>query len=49
MSKTAKPNDWETQMCLQKNRLVGRSYFVPYAERVGAAFLLPIRIKGRIM
>jgi len=36
MSKMAKSYDWETQTCLQKNRLAGRSYFVPYAEKTAA-------------
>ena len=36
MLKTTKPGDWETHKCLQKNRLAGRSYFVPYAEKKAA-------------
>src|SRR5260370_780118 len=28
--------EWETPMRLQKNRLAGRSYFVPYAETKAA-------------
>lgn len=32
MSTTTRPYDWETQTYLQKNRLAGRSYFIPYAE-----------------
>jgi beta-galactosidase/beta-glucuronidase len=36
MSTTAKSSDWETHLCLQKNRLVGRSYFVPYADKKAA-------------
>ncbi|HZU02189.1 MAG TPA: glycoside hydrolase family 2 TIM barrel-domain containing protein [Ktedonobacteraceae bacterium] len=36
MSKTTKPNDWETQLYLEQNRLVGRSYFVPYADKKAA-------------
>jgi beta-galactosidase/beta-glucuronidase len=32
MSTTNRPYEWETQAYLQKNRLAGRSYFIPFAE-----------------
>jgi beta-galactosidase/beta-glucuronidase len=36
MTKTIKPYDWETQTCLERNRLAARSDFVPYAEKTAA-------------
>jgi|GEM_PF-2460675 len=36
MPETIIPNDWETLSCWERNRLPGRSYFIPYSDEKAA-------------